>query len=141
MEEEARCVEKTGNGPLLYSRKQTPWIPTTNLLRPTIIQEQFSKEWDFLDYESSPIAGKYSSDKTNIFGIGLLMYQIVTLANDPPTTLTDTPPTIREPFFPSYRLNGRQPKGNTYGPDIRAYRNTYGKKLTELITECLYENP
>ncbi|CZR55069.1 uncharacterized protein PAC_04955 [Phialocephala subalpina] len=106
--------------------------------------EQFSKEWDFKDFESSPIAGKYRSDKTSIFGIGLLMYQIVTLAEFPPTTLVGLPPIgpkIRGPFFPSYQLNGQQAKGNTYGPDIRAYRNMYSQTLTDLISECLYENP
>ncbi|KAF8851617.1 kinase-like protein [Acephala macrosclerotiorum] len=97
--------------------------------------EQFSEEWDYLGWETSEIAGKYSSDKTNIFGVGILMYMLVTLVDEGITGAA------QKPFLPNDFINGARPKGITWGPNLAAYNGIYSKSLTDLIYECLYENP
>jgi hypothetical protein len=76
------------------------------------------------------IAGMY--EKTNIWGVGCIMYQLITMSYDPPDH--------RDPFVPQYNLRGHQPRGITYGTDLPAYPS-YSAALRHLVQECLYENP
>ncbi|PVH77365.1 hypothetical protein DL98DRAFT_656798 [Cadophora sp. DSE1049] len=45
--------------------------------------EQFTEQWDFSDYKESEVAGQYSF-YTTFGGVGVIMYQLVTLSEDPP---------------------------------------------------------
>jgi hypothetical protein len=60
------------------------------------------------------------------------MYQIVTLGG---------PPSIKDPFMPNFLINGAPAPGLTYGIDLNAYTEQYSKTLTDLIYQCLYQNP
>lgn len=53
--------------------------------------------------------------------------------------LSDNPPSHRNPFLPSFTLNGSPPRGPTYGNDILAY--SFSKTLTDVLFELLYETP
>ncbi|EKD18528.1 uncharacterized protein L3040_007449 [Drepanopeziza brunnea f. sp. 'multigermtubi'] len=99
--------------------------------------EQFTEEWDFKDFKASKIAGAYGPC-TNVWGIGVIMFQLLTLSNNPPDH--------KQPFLPQSSagnsdgiLNGAPAVGNTYGNDMRAY--SYSKSLVDTIFECLYETP
>ncbi|KAH7389114.1 hypothetical protein BKA64DRAFT_645575 [Cadophora sp. MPI-SDFR-AT-0126] len=78
--------------------------------------------------KESEVAGRYSF-VTNVWGVGVIMYQLVTLSEDLPNLL--------ELFLPNWNVALSQ--SPTYGLDIRAYN--YGQSLTDLIFECLSEKP
>lgn len=61
------------------------------------------------------------------------MYQII--------TITLEPPDIKVPFLPNHTIDSAPPKGRTFEIDLHAYRTKYSQALTDLIYECLYENP
>jgi hypothetical protein len=54
-------------------------------------------------------------------------------------TLSRYPPDPRQPFLPSWPMNGQPAKGICYGTDIHEY--PYSDNLLDLIQECLYEHP
>ncbi|PBP16585.1 hypothetical protein BUE80_DR012414 [Diplocarpon rosae] len=92
--------------------------------------EQFSETWNASDWRSTGIAGEFSS-ATNVWGIGVIMYQLICLTKDPPKHL--------RPFKPDYDINGAPAKGNAYGPEIQI--QDYSATIRDLIQECLYEKP
>ncbi|KUJ08829.1 uncharacterized protein LY89DRAFT_326955 [Mollisia scopiformis] len=95
--------------------------------------EQFHRDWEARNWFDSDIAGNFNGFTYNLFGVGQIMYQIVTCLYDPPD--------IGDPFLPSYPISGAPALGRTFGPDLNAYAGEYSKVLTDLIYECLYENP
>jgi hypothetical protein len=68
---------------------------------------------------------------TNTWGIGCIMYQLIT------TSLC--PPDPKEPFLPQQNLRGNPPQGITFGTDLQAY--PFSNQLLDLVQECLYEMP
>ncbi|KAE9381092.1 kinase-like protein [Stipitochalara longipes BDJ] len=104
--------------------------------------EQFSATWEARDYKASSVAGKYTF-KTNIWGIGCIMYQIM--------LLSDETPDPRTPFTPSFAatwvVNGTPPAGRTYGNALRgglpvtSQSPVYSNELIDLVQLCLMEVP
>ncbi|KAL2060043.1 hypothetical protein VTL71DRAFT_9865 [Oculimacula yallundae] len=92
--------------------------------------EQFTPRWDSSDWDQTGIAGVYGP-ATNIWGIGIIMYQLACLDSNPPSHMY--------PFTPDYEINGAPPKGDTYGQAIGA--EDYSDALKHMILECLYERP
>lgn len=77
-----------------------------------------------------------------------MMYQLVTLRDEPPDELY--PPDAQgnrrfrvTPFLPPFTLDGGPAAGYTFGPNLRAYSNNseFSESLTDLIYQCLYEDP
>jgi hypothetical protein len=50
-------------------------------------------------------------------------------------------PDPREPFTPRWNLNGEPAKGRTFGLPLRGQSPHYSRALTDLVQECLYEQP
>ncbi|KUJ19450.1 kinase-like protein [Mollisia scopiformis] len=98
---------------------------------PYYAPEQFTAGWDYKGYENDPTVGNYDW-RTNVWGIGCVMWQLAMLARRPPKA--------SEPFLPERMLNGAVPKGNTYGKNLDAPEYAYSKTLKDTIFECLYSN-
>ncbi|PMD38033.1 kinase-like protein [Hyaloscypha variabilis F] len=101
--------------------------------------EQFTERWEHADWKEGGVAGAYGS-ATNVWGVGCMMYQLLTLSQDPPDH--------RVPFLPDFSLNGDAPQGLTYGVNLQMYGvnsgppyERYSQDLIETIYECLYEQP
>ncbi|CZT46761.1 uncharacterized protein RSE6_07246 [Rhynchosporium secalis] len=95
--------------------------------------EQFTPRWNCSDWDEGPekekVAGIYGSP-TNVWGIGAIIL----------VCLDANPPDHRFPFTPGYIINGKDPKGDTYGPAIEAELQ-YSDELRHMVLECLYERP
>jgi hypothetical protein len=50
-------------------------------------------------------------------------------------------PDHRQPFIPRWDLNSNKPKGRTFGLPLRGQSPHYSRSLTDLVQECLYEEP
>lgn len=74
------------------------------------------------------------TDKTNVFGLGMVLYCMVTLQNDPPTTewLGDG---RNDTTYQLWDLAANQP--NMAQPNVAHYT----PELLQLITECLHWDP
>lgn len=95
--------------------------------------EQFHSDWECIDWFNSTIAANFDARHTNVFGIGQVMYSIVTLdGNSPDST---------QPFTPGHTIDGAPPRGATFGHHLHAFAAQYSQTLTDLIYQCLYENP
>jgi hypothetical protein len=46
-----------------------------------------------------------------------------------------------EPFTPRWKLNSETAKGRTFGLPLRGQSPHYSRALTDLVQECLYEQP
>ncbi|KAE9381085.1 kinase-like protein, partial [Stipitochalara longipes BDJ] len=77
--------------------------------------EQFTERWDYNGWDrlqqGVDLAGMYQA--TNIWGVGCIMYQLITMSK--------TPPDPKDPFLPQFDVRGRPPLGITYGTDLQAY--------------------
>lgn len=68
-----------------------------------------------------------------MWGIGSIMYSLLTLESGPDQ---------RQPFLPTWTLNGDPPAGIVYGHDLKSFQgNPYSGSLTDLIQQCLYDVP
>lgn len=109
--------------------------------------EQFTTEWDlpFWDQRQPPqdwpaeVAGKFSN-KTNLFQLGLVMYNFLTLttvgAGDP------RPQPIPYPHHPQHPIEGGQQRGRTYA-SVLLYDDQAGHiepYLRDLVIRMLYED-
>ncbi|PVH77354.1 hypothetical protein DL98DRAFT_272531 [Cadophora sp. DSE1049] len=99
------------------------------------VPEQFSPRWNYVDYQTSSLCGKYGPP-TNVWGLGAIMYEVACLDQG-----------SVEPYYPfdpsaltaPYPINGAPALGITYGTKIRATR--YSNLLRDTIQSCLYEEP
>ncbi|KAI9047476.1 hypothetical protein LZ554_008195 [Drepanopeziza brunnea f. sp. 'monogermtubi'] len=109
--------------------------------------EQFSPRWNNADYAASPVCGQYSS-ATNIWGVGVIMYQLI--------CLDFWPPDHTQPFMPGFDIQGAAAQGLLYGvgqprplgpagspplPPLVLQQQNYSVLLKDLVHECLYEIP
>ncbi|KAJ5037200.1 uncharacterized protein L3040_007380 [Drepanopeziza brunnea f. sp. 'multigermtubi'] len=109
--------------------------------------EQFSARWNNADYAASPVCGQYSS-ATNIWGVGVIMYQLI--------CLDFWPPDHTQPFMPGFNIQGAPAQGILYGvgqprplgpagspplPPLVLQQQSYSAQLKDLVHECLYEIP
>lgn len=105
------------------------------------VPEQFTKRWDYKDWNTSSVAGLYTS-KSNIWGVGAVMYHLITCQNGDPVDIT-------KPYIPEGKLFGEPSKGVTYGQDLETYiraaddapDSTYSVTLIHTVLEMLYEKP
>lgn len=81
-------------------------------------------------WETDGVSGVYTS--SNLFQIGLMMWQLVMLSTKSPI------PPAKE-YSPRNDIKGWVPLGKTYGQDMRDA--PYSALLRKTIFECLYEKP
>ncbi|RDL42436.1 uncharacterized protein BP5553_02415 [Venustampulla echinocandica] len=98
--------------------------------------EQSTKRWEYLDWETSGVAGNYGPH-TNVWAIGLIMWDLATLKD---RTSEYEGPVQLKPFFPSWQISKRPAKGLTHGKYLQTVPR-YSQTFKDLVYECLYEKP
>lgn len=56
-------------------------------------------------------------------------------------TIDSTSPDSKQPFLPGHTINGAPPLGVTFGHNLHAFAPRYSRALTDLIYQCLYQDP
>ncbi|KAL2060033.1 hypothetical protein VTL71DRAFT_9855 [Oculimacula yallundae] len=99
--------------------------------------EQFSPRWNYRDYATSTVCGKYGP-WTNIWQMGAIMYELACLDRGTPEVcypFNPASPLLAAPFT----IRGVAAQGITYGTRLRV--TPYTNALKDAIHECLYEEP
>ncbi|CAL3973700.1 unnamed protein product [Diplocarpon coronariae] len=97
--------------------------------------EQFTPRWNYADYAASPVCGRYGT-ATNVWGIGVIMYEITCLYQ-----VNSQVPEAGDPFLPeNFLINGDFARGPLFGTELQQLQS-YSTALRDLIHECLYEDP
>ncbi|KAE9368345.1 kinase-like protein [Stipitochalara longipes BDJ] len=95
--------------------------------------EQFTARWDYLNWNAGGVAGEYGT-KTNVWGIGCIIYGLI--------ALDQIAPDQKQPFLPTWPLYAEPAKGITYGHKLNSFQpDLYSRKLTDLVQQCLYDVP
>lgn len=97
--------------------------------------EQFTDEWDEGTWLNSTLAGRYGS-KTNIWGIGSLMFQACLLSLPPEPITFIHPATDQNPG--NFRSYGQQLRNHIVGTAAAiGQQPVYSTTLINLIHRCL----
>ncbi|CZT00486.1 uncharacterized protein RAG0_08513 [Rhynchosporium agropyri] len=93
--------------------------------------ESFHPGWNYTDYQSSPVCGKFGSH-TNVWQMGAIMHMLACFgANFPEANL---------PYVPGHNIHGAPPLGRLYGTQLRNQPGL-SNLLKDAIHECLYKIP
>ncbi|KAI9047470.1 hypothetical protein LZ554_008189 [Drepanopeziza brunnea f. sp. 'monogermtubi'] len=103
--------------------------------------EQFTPRWDYNDFMTSPVCGRYGSC-TNIWQVAAIMYEIGLCSADPNRPAADAGVRPDQPYqLPAGRtIKGAPARGVLFGFDIDAM-TYYSAFFRETLMECLYEVP